>query len=195
MEIGARLQDWLTVDRFQAALDAAIEEFGPATVITPSLKWFGDAYCAAAFARRAVAPFAVETLRLVPQTDYGADFEVMHQTGQVSTFQVVEADSENRRRGDEYRQWEDGAFAVRHDPDWDKEAHSISRELQRVARKKVKKPYPPEMHLLIYLNLPWLEEMQGVLPEHTQDASGKFRSTWVLWGQHLHRCWPDQWRG
>lgn len=126
-------------------------------------------------------------MRLV--NDRFPDFELRTTEG-VQPFELVEADRNDRRRGDEYKQ------RSRQPPqlfDPDAEERRALEEIRRVIEGKARKAYRPSPYLLVYVNLLIFGELP-VPPEQlardTQKWASSFAEIWLLWGAHVVRTAP-----
>lgn len=119
------------------------------------------------------------------------DFEIRIE-GQMQQFEATEADIENRRRGDEP---DDPCLQMDPVENWRRRFEAIPAALDRVVAKKLKKDYPPEVNIAIYVNLgcygAYVKEGLPVLRDHTAAAREKFKGVYVLWEGSLYKFWED----
>ncbi len=116
---------------------------------------------------------------------------------ELQCFELVEADREGRRRGEEYRRAaarEEAGLPPEleeFDP-WEEEQRAIPA-ITRAIEAKAGKHYKPATHLLVYVNF-WLDrEPPNVILQAVQSAEKRrdaFASFWLLWGDFIIRLWP-----
>ena len=139
------------------------------------LTFIREAIVAAEFgaARRA------ESVRLVPYPAERPDFELKTSEG-VESFELVEADTNGRRRGDEYRK---PANSVRNEVVADDAPSDESLvSMVRAAAIKKAKVYPPGTQLLIYLNANRFEaEWPSGFLDAVTAAEPFFEAIWIIW--------------
>lgn len=116
------------------------------------------------------------------------DFEIDSQTD--GKFEIIEAQTPNRRRGLEYRQpahWRDTGIS-----EWNAVAESIPSVLSDASRRKTSKNYRGgKCGLVIYLNVDATfgvrqEEIVSKIPLSIEPARGAFDSVYVLWGNSVY---------
>ena len=112
-------------------------------------------------------------------------------------FELVEADREGRRRGEEYHRAAASEAAgqslelVHFDPAEEEQAAIAA--IIRAIEAKAGKHYKPKPHFLVYVNL-WLDGdppsaiLQAV--QSTERWRDAFTSFWLLWGGFIVRLWP-----
>jgi hypothetical protein len=104
-----------------------------------------------------------------------------------------------RRRGDEYRHWDDQNLApiITTGRQEDDDPIYVISALERAVKLKSGKDYAPAIALLIYLNVGGFFvdeiEVQRRMVDACQPGRGRFSSVWVIWGKRLYRCWPNPW--
>lgn len=112
-------------------------------------------------------------------------------------FELVEADREGRRRGEEYRRAAVRQAAglppkIEEIDSWEEEQRAIPAII-RAIEAKVGKHYKPGPHLLVYVNF-WLDrEPPNAILQAVQSAEQQrdgFASFWLLWGDFIIRLWP-----
>jgi hypothetical protein len=196
----AAFQQWQSAKAFEANWRDATANRNSAELFGAKLSWFRDVYCA----KKCASLMGVRRLRLSPQDEKSADFEVQLRNGEVLPFQTTVADSEGRKIGLEYQDWRDEGYPPSHDSgeDWWRRRLEIAPALLRAVAKKAPKPsrrYSPDMRLLIYLNLgtydSWREEIELEIATCAAPAALWFRSVWVLWSGRLYRCAPNSFLG
>ena len=94
--------------------------------------------------------------------------------------EVTEADHEDRRRGDEYK--DGGKAKERNDSEG---VNVIAKELERVIQKKARKRYNPKPTLVVWLNLDKQEieesDVVAVLESTRSKYAGSFEKIFMLW--------------
>jgi hypothetical protein len=182
----AELLDWRPPSAFRSRVEEIVRPlprrifFGQA-----GLAFLRDAWIAGRFAD----VLSSHMVRLIP--DERPDFEIQT-AGQIQQFEVTEADMDGRRRGDE----PDGP-EIEADPveNWRKRFEAIPAALDRVVKKKLLKDYPPEVGLVIYVNLgcygAYVSEGLPILRDGTRPAKEKFKVVFVMWEGTLYRFWED----
>lgn len=183
---------WLPGD-LAARVDEQCEGFdGDAFFNAPNLKPLREARAAAAFALYIQKSSAEVRVRMV--TDTFPDFYLKVGEG-LFEFELVEADREARRRGEEYRELARRAAAHEqikpefYNP-W-AEKRDVPEAIRRVIGGKARKQYAAAPHLLVVVNF---GNMGGpALVEHeastvTQEWHNTFKSIWLLCGDEAVRC-------
>jgi hypothetical protein len=129
---------------------------------------------------------------LVPEAEGRPDFELIF-PDRTERFELVEADKDGRRRGDEYEaraRWMPASY-VRHVR---VPAQDEVVEIVRRATRKKARPYPAGTQLLIYLNLPHFPSDECLLlasfPEAVSEARPFFAGIWITWQGIPHRVCP-----
>lgn len=184
---------WHEIGAFAGALEEHRASVGSAEYFNnPRHQWLRDAWIAHTFARHTGAA----RLRLAGNGDW-PDFCVELDDGRRISCEATEADLPDRRRGNEYKVWQQNGYKPRHDPeaDWRKRRDAIPVALDRAVVAKLAKGYPRGVAaLVIYLNLgtydEWREEIEPEIVAHTERALTCFSSVWVLWSARLYKCWP-----
>lgn len=149
------------------------------------LTFLRDAWTAA----RVASALSADQVRLVP----GArpDFEI-RTSGRIQQFEATEADRDGRRRGDEP---DDLEFQPDPVEEWRKRFEAIPSALDRVVTKKLGKNYPPDVGLVVYVNLgcygAYVEEGIPILRGGTAPAKDKFKVVLVMWEGTLYKFWED----
>jgi len=133
-------------------------------------------------------------VRLV--ADDWLDFELKI-AGKVISFEAVEADDPNRRRGKEYPDDADPAEAIE-DPieDWIWRAGQIPSWLDAACKKKAGKSYSARTNLIIYLSNAGeygirQDQVEACFPSATGSAKNHFNSIWVIWKMKPYLVWRD----
>jgi hypothetical protein len=156
----------------------------------PRLQWLRDAWIADSFARA----IGAHQVRL-PEEPW-PDFQIRYSDGAIVQYEATEAMQPGRKRGDEYRAWQSNGWKIRHVSQEELEARrdAIPLALRTAVKAKVRKQYPKDAALVVYLNISshfWDDDTIPNLSEFTKEAFGPFDSVWVLWGSRAHRCWPQ----
>lgn len=179
----AELSEWTTSSAFRERIDEISHSVPRRTFFRQAgLSFLRDAWIAS----RVAAALSSESVRLV--SDERPDFEIKCM-GRIDQFEATEADMDNRRRGDE------PDSGLQQDPveDWRKRFEAIASALDRVVSKKLKKDYPPDVRLVIYVNLhcygAYLDEGLPILRNGTSPAKGKFKAVFVMWEGTLYKMW------
>ncbi len=189
------LCEWRAPKTFERVLKGLRNAYRPRSLFTdPTLNrshrelWAACAFCAAVSAR---------TVRLTRSDAKNSDFEVSLRDGSQIRLQFVEADLPGRKRGDEYRQKAGRPGKVTADPysNWIERRNKIPEALKNCIEKKVRKGYPQDVSLFIYLNIAtygqWSSEIERDIITAARDFGSRFRSVWVLWNGRLYRAWPN----
>lgn len=118
-----------------------------------------------AFLRDAIllAEFALKlsgaiSVRLAAESHQFPDGYVTVQGTKTLKVEVTEADHEDRRRGDEYK---DAGKAKERPTDDSEGVNVIAKELERVIQKKARKRYNPKPTLVVWLNLDHLSRNEA----------------------------------
>src|SRR5262245_38175036 len=180
------LCEWTPTDMFRARIDQIARAI-------PRKIFFGQGGLTflreAWIASRVAVALPSDMVRLV--SSERPDFEIQID-GEIGQFEATEADIEGRRRGDEPDEPH-----LQPDPveNWRRRFEAIPEALDRVVAKKLKKDYPPEVNLAIYVNLgcygAYAKEGFPILRDHTAAASTKFKNVFVLWEGCLYKLWEE----
>lgn len=181
-----RLSSWQTA---QSMIDKAQElndRFGSEVLAQPRIGFFKEAFCAGQFAKLRSA----DQVRLI-YPDERPDFELRWGIA-TEAFELVEADTVGRRRGDEYRSREDSDTTSRPFPEEDwlapTEAAAI---LQTAAALKSDGRYDPACRLLIYLNPSEFgihqAAIEALMKPATKLARDCFAEVWIMWKGKAYR--------
>ena len=180
------LSEWTSPEAFRSRVDQIVRGI-PRNIFfrQGGLTFLRDAWTAS----RVACALPSDTVRLI--VSQRPDFEIQID-GQILQFEATEADIEGRRRGDE----PDDPYP-RMDPveNWRRRFEAIPVALDRVVAKKLKKDYPPEVNLAVYVNLgcygAYVKEGLPILRDHTAAARAKFKSVFVLWEGSLYKFWEE----
>lgn len=184
-----RLQQPMTPDKMANEVNDLRVILGP-NFHVQSLDFVRDAWVAARFSQLRNG----DSCRLWPKNQ--PDFE-MTLNGVTQLFEVVEALSPNRKRGDEYRELMNDyeRLKLTHCPseEIDKNELQAVEMLKTASEKKAdpKKNYDPTWGLVIYWNPMIFGEDcdQKGMREATKDAGQRFQEVWILWQDKLYRPW------
>jgi hypothetical protein len=195
LQFDSFLCDWRTPKTLARVLSGMRRSYSAEALFTaPTLNkrhreiWAAVTFCEAASARK---------VRMTRDDSLGSDFEVMQRDGSIVRLQFTEAMMPDRRRGDEYRERARSAEDNTHDPfgDWYFRRQHIRSALEKEIINKAAKNYPPNIGLLIYLNIGtygvWRREIEREMIEASELHGSRFRSIWVLWHGRLYRTWPN----
>jgi hypothetical protein len=180
----AELSEWTTPAAFRERIDELSRSIPRRTFFKQAgLAFLRDAWIAS----RVAVAMSSESVRLI--SDDRPDFEI-RKVGTIDRFEATEADMDDRRRGDE------PDFPGLHQDaveDWRKRFEAIRPALDRVVSKKLKKDYPPDVRLVIYVNLScygaYLDEGLPILRSGTSAAKDKFKIVFVMWEGTLYKMW------
>ena len=182
-DLKQRLAQWQTPETMSSLVDDTMNRIGSVDLFNQGgLALLRDAWIAAEFGQIRQA----ELVHIV--ADIWPDFE-LKVGGQVETFEAVEADDPERRRGDEYR---NSIGEIEHDPveDWIARAKQAPAWLEAACRKKADKCYSARANLVIYLNLSEYgihqKEVECSFPAATSAVKDSFHTVWVLWKKRAH---------
>jgi hypothetical protein len=143
-----KLEVWCTPQEFHDKVDALAGKFSlEERFNSPRLSFLHDAILMAEFALKLDG---AKSVRLATKFDQFPDGFVTTKDNKSLKVEVTEADHEDRRRGDEYK---DGGKAKDRPSDDSEGVNVISKELERVIQKKARKRYNPKPTLVVYLNL------------------------------------------
>jgi hypothetical protein len=159
----------------------------------PSLKPLLEAWAAAKFAT-VLSQDRQVTLRL--ERDRFPDFQ-LKVCDEFQQFELVEADREGRRRGNEYQEIAEREAqglppeTEMFDPG-EEESEAISA-LGRAIKRKAAKKSNPCPHLIVYVNFFLFGEPPIptlLASEMASQWDDSFASAWLLWGSFVIRLWP-----
>ncbi len=186
VEWQTELSQWTTPEAFRVRIDKLAHDI-PRSIFfrQAGLTFLREAWIAS----RVASALSSDMVRLIASER--PDFEIQIDD-HILQFEATEADIEGRRRGDE----PDDPYP-RMDPveNWRKRFEAIPSALDRVVAKKIEKDYPPEVNLVIYVNLgcygAYVDEGLPILQHHTAAAANKFKSVFVLWEGKLYKFWEN----
>ena len=188
VELEGRLAEWQTPQSMSHLVSLTMDRIGSVTFFNQAgLTFLRDAWIAAEFGQIRQA----EQIRLV--ADDWPDFELKIDD-QVESFESVEADDPNRRRGDEYH---DSMGEMEHDPveHWIVQADLAQTWLEIACQRKVNKRYGARANLVVYLNLSEYgirqTEVESCFPSATAAVKDNFDAVWVLWKKQAYLVWPS----
>jgi hypothetical protein len=173
-----KLEIWCTPQEFHDKVDALAGKFSlEERFNSPRLAFLRDAILLTEFAFKLGGATSV---RLAAASDQFPDGYVTMQGSKTLKVEVTEADHEDRRRGDEYK---DSGKAKERPSDDSEGVNVIAKELERVIQLKARKRYNPKPTLVVWLNLDKqeIEESDVVAAlqdtrRNTRDHSKRFLS-------------------
>jgi len=174
-----KLEAWCTPQEFHNQVDALAAKFSLEDRFnSPRLAFLRDAILLTEFALKSGAT----SVRLAAEADQFPDGYVTVQGTKTLKVEVTEADHEDRRRGDEYK---DGGKAKERPTDDSEGVNVIAKELERVIQKKARKHYNPKPTLVVWLNLDKQEieesDVVAVLENTRRKYAGSFEKIFILW--------------
>lgn len=195
-----KLYDWRPPQQLQQALTLINKRYTSAELFTyPNInRLFREIWGTYEFCRLAPS----EEARLIRDDQINADFSCKL-AGRMLNLQLTEAIEEGRIRGREYQL----GPKLQHDPfeDWGNRRRQIPDRLRETFAKKARKGYPPDVSLLVYLNIVtydyWREEIEADIFGVSNETERPFASIWIIWSGRLYRTYlhPDtenwEWHG
>jgi hypothetical protein len=178
------LEIWCTPQEFHNKVDALAAKFSLEDRFnSPRLAFLRDAILLAEFALKHGRAISV---RLAAESDQFPDGYVTVPGTKTLKVEVTEADHEDRRRGDEYK--ESGKAKER--PTDDSEGvNVIAKELERVIQNKGNKRYNPKPTLVVWLNLDKQEikedDVVSILDRARSRHAASFENIFILWRQKV----------
>jgi hypothetical protein len=174
-----RLEAWCTPQEFHNKVDALAAKFSLEDRFnSPRLAFLRDAILLAEFALK----HGAISVRLADASDQFPDGYVTVPGTKTLKVEVTEADHEDRRRGDEYK---DGGKAKARPTDDSEGVNVIEKELERVIQKKARKRYKPKPTLVVWLNLDKQEIEEGDVVAVLEKTRSKYRESfekiYLLW--------------
>ena len=175
-----KLEAWCSPQEFHSKVDALAAKFSlEERFNSPRLAFLRDAILLTEFALKLSGAISV---RLADESDQFPDGYVTVQGTKTLKVEVTEADHEDRRRGDEYK---DGGKAKERPTDDSEGVNVIAKELERVIQKKARKRYNPKPTLVVWLNLDKQEieesDVVAVLETTRSKYAGSFEKIFILW--------------
>ena len=183
-----RLEEWQSAQGFRDTLGELKAEYGKRLLSKSGFTdLFRDAYVASAFAFH----FGAEKVRLVKGKQPDFEIEVL---GRKQMYEVVEADTLGRKRGDEIKHQPDRRLGDPLPDEFFLTAELAPQILETAAKRKDKDVYLPEWGLVIYLNPapPGGQEQQDIeegMARATAVVKDRFKEVWVLWGDTAYNPW------
>ena len=179
------LSNWQTPDSMIGKADALSTLLGQAAPTQAGLEFFREAFVAGRFA----SAVGAEHVRLV-HPDPRPDFE-LRTRGQVEAFELVEADTPGRRRGEAYAEPAAGPVSAP-EAGW-LTAEGAAAMLATAAAKKADGRYDRGVRLLIHLNPTDHDaqqaEIETAMKPATAAAANVFAEVWVFWKDRPYRVW------
>jgi|SRR5581483_3970202 len=183
---------WYDFPDFKALLDERLRSIDSADYFCNTThKWLREAWIAREFGQQVSA----DRIRLALESEW-PDFEVVLHDSSRLNCESVEADREDRRRGDEYRQAKRLGYPMEHASEITAVGtrQQVESALSSAIQRKLRKMTPNTAALVIYLNLGggiWRPEIEPTIAKMTIGGLERFSSVWTLWSGHLYRTWPD----
>ena len=184
------LEKWHSPREFRNKLHELRSEYGWHLLTKAGLTdLFRDAYCASVFASIRGA----DRVRLVKadQPDFETDL-----LGRTRMYEVVEADTPGRKRGDEINGRYQPAAGDTLPPDLYLTSELAPQILTAAAERKNRNCYLAVWGLLIYLNpcRPGGQEERDIekgMAQATAAAKDRFAEVWVLWEGTAYNTWRN----
>lgn len=181
------LSNYQTPLEMAAYVEDIMKSMGSADFFSQGgLAFLRDAWLAAEFGKIRNIP----QVRLVDEYQEWPDFEAIN-NGIVESFECVEADIPNRRRGDEYR--EKGLDNnIDEDPieNWIARANEVPSALDKAIITKISKKYSGSVSLLVYLNIQEYGIMKGDIERSIylsmNDCGSLFQRIYILWKNKIY---------
>jgi hypothetical protein len=185
-----RLANWFSSAEMREEAQRLMELLGSTKLFNQSGV---DFICEAFVAAEIGAKRGAAAVRLIGEER--PDIALRFDDGRIESYELVEADRLDRKRGDEYAALEAAGNPIYHWPieEWATPEQAVT-SIRAMAEKKARKakklaakgtPYPPETRLLIYVNLDdfgaHTEEIERTFSEAVAPARQWFSSIWVLW--------------
>ena len=175
-----KLETWCAPQEFHGKVDALAAKFSlEERFNSPQLAFLRDAILLAEFSLKLGG---AKSVRLATLFDQFPDGFVTTRDNKTLKVEVTEADHEDRRRGDEYK---DGGKAKERLTADSEAVNVISKELDRVIQKKARKRYKPKPTLVVYLNLDKQEIKEGdvvsTLDNARRQNAASFENIFLLW--------------
>lgn len=130
-------------------------------------------------------------VRMLSNEDRFPDFE-LKSGDDVRLFEIVEADKDGRRRGDEYCK-SSGKDNALEEIDPSQESLEALNAVARVIQLKARKFYSPKPNLLVYVNFFGGESSSLFASGLFREFGQEFQSAWLVWfgGRPPVRLWPN----
>lgn len=174
-----KLEEWCTPQEFHDRVDALAAKFSLEERFNlPRLAFLRDAILLTEFSLK----IGAKSVRLATVSEQFPDGFVTTQDNKTLKVEVTEADHEDRRRGDEYK---DGGKAKERPSDDSEGINVISKEVERVIQSKAKKRYKPRPTLVVWLNLDKEEiredDVVSLLANLRSQHAASFENIFILW--------------
>jgi hypothetical protein len=175
-----KLEVWCTPQEFHTKVDALAAKFSlEERFNSPRLSFLHDAILMAEFSLKLDG---AKSVRLATKSEQFPDGFVTAKDNKTLKVEVTEADHQDRRRGDEYK---DGGKAKERPSDDSEGVNVIAKELERVIQQKARKGYNPKPTLVVWLNLDKQEikesDVVAVLEDARTKYAGSFKKIFILW--------------
>jgi hypothetical protein len=179
-----KLEIWCAPQEFHDKVDALAAKFSlEERFNSPRLSFLHDAILVAEFALKLDG---AKSVRLATKLEQFPDGFVTAKDNKTLKVEVTEADHEDRRRGDEYK---DGGKAKDRPSDDSEGVNVISKELERIIQKKARKRYNPKPTLVAYLNLDKEEidesDVVAALESIRKKYAESFEKIFILWREKV----------
>jgi hypothetical protein len=179
-----RLEVWCTPQDFHDKVDVLAAKFSLEDRFnSPRLAFIRDAILLVEFSLNLSGATSV---RLAAESEQYPDGYVTVQGTKTLKVEVTEADHEDRRRGNEYK---DGGKAKERPTDDSEGVNVIEKELERVIQKKARKLYKPKPTLVVWLNLDKenIEEndVVAILEKARIKYAASFENIFILWREKV----------
>jgi hypothetical protein len=183
----AKLETWCTPDIFRKKVDALAGHFTlEERFNSPRLAFLHDAILLSEFANKLGGVTSVRLATKFERFPDGVIETTQDDKSLKVQIEVTEADHEDRRRGDEYK---DGRKANERPTDDSEGVNVISKELERVIQKKADKRYRPKPTLVVWLNLDKAEikedDIKSVLDDARSRHAASFEHIYLLWREKV----------
>lgn len=189
------LSQWQSPEKFSFYVDKLMDKLGGEALFNQSsIGFVREAWVAGQFSGKRCA----KAVRLI--TDHRPDFSLQFEMGEES-YELIEADKDGRRRGDEYKEAQNAGQHLHHVPpeQW-ATAQQVDNALKLAVNRKTERaekleqqgtPYPPGTHLLIYLNIPTYGmhqiEIEDMFSQAVRPARKLFSSIWIFWKNRAYK--------
>jgi hypothetical protein len=192
-----QLSGWLPPAQMRLHSNALMDRLGSEHLFAqPGIEFVREAWVAAEFGEQRSA--CAVRLILKERPDFGLRFD----DGEIESYELVEVDRPDRRRGEEY-----AALAAAGFPpyNWPVEEWATAEEAFRSVRMRSEikskraatlatkgTPYPEGTRLLFYVNLcdfgAHTREIENVFSVAVEPVRKWFSSIWILWRNRVYRA-------
>ncbi|MBF0620953.1 MAG: hypothetical protein HQL54_03420 [Magnetococcales bacterium] len=149
------------------------------------LAFLRDAYIGAKFGKIRNA----NKVRLI--TENQPDFEIIINKTTMK-FEATEVLRKGRRRGSEYQPKCTGEVVFCSPDELEVDEEQILQSIKDAINNKNKRYYPPDTHLIAYVNIPFImwydrDSILTRLKKYTQSQCIQFQSVWILWNDRVDK--------